>query len=329
MIARVLDHAVPVLIPFKPNKRLMLMMSMLLALVGGIGIAMLLDKLDNTLKSREDVQVRLGVPVLGEMTILKGKRDDGSPLVPHTHFISEPTSSFAESLRTIRTGIVLSGLDQPHRSIVVTSSVSGEGKSTVALNLALAMGQLGKVLLIDADLHSPMLARFLGVDPMAPGLTDLVAGTATMAECFRNIPGDIDVLFAGSTLPPDPPKILTSEQFSKLLEEAQASYDTVIMDSAPLELVSDARLLATRATGVVYVVKADATPQQAVRNGLNALIDTGTPLLGVVLNQINPDNVHAYSKHKYGYSRFGSYSEYSYGHGPKSADSSIKTRKVG
>jgi Mrp family chromosome partitioning ATPase len=93
--------------------------------------------------------------------------------------------------------------------------------------------------------------------------------------------------------------------------------------------VSDARLLATRATGVVYVIKADATPWQAVRNGLNALIDTGTPLLGVVLNQINPDNVHAYSKHKYGYSRFGSYSKYSYGHEPKSADSPIKTRNAG
>ncbi|MDB4409469.1 polysaccharide biosynthesis tyrosine autokinase [Gammaproteobacteria bacterium] len=328
-IARVLDPAVPVLIAFKPNKRKILITSLILALMGGVGFALMVDKLDTTLKSREDVQEHLGVPVLGELITLKGKSADGAALVPHLHFMSEPTSNFAESVRTIRAGIVLSGLDQTRHSIVVTSSVSREGKSTVALNLALALAQLGKVLLIDTDLRRPTLASLLGVDPQSSGLTDLVAGTVTMAECIHKIPGDLDVLFAGSTLPPDPPKILTSEHFSKLLEEAQATYDTVIMDSTPLELVSDARLLATRATGVVYVIKADATPHQAVRNGLNALIDTGTPLLGVILNQINPNNVHAYSKHKYGYSRYGGYSHYSYGHDPKSANSRIKTRKVG
>ena len=245
------------------------------------------------------------------------------------HFMSEPTSSFAESVRTIRTGVVLSSLDQPHQTLVVTSTVSGEGKSTVALNLALALGQLGKVLLIDADLRSPTQARLFGLDSKTPGLTDLVAGTVTMAECIRNIPGDIDVLFAGSTLPPDPLKILSSERFSKLLQKAEATYDTVVIDSAPVELVSDARLLATRATGVVYVVKADATSHQVVRHGLGALIDTGTPLLGVVLNQIDPETAHAYGKFKHGYSRYGSYSHYSYGHDPKSADLPAKIHKVG
>jgi len=329
MIARVLDPAVPVWIAFKPNKRKMLFTSLILALMGGAGFALMVDKLDTTLKSREDVQERLGVPVLGELITLKEKLADGKALVPHLHFMSEPTSSFAESVRTIRTGMVLSGLDQPHHSIVVTSSMSGEGKSTVALNLALALGQLGKVLLIDADLRSPAQARFLGLDSKTPGLTDLVAGTGTMAECIRNIPGGIDVLFAGSTLPPDPPKVLISGHFSKLLQEAEATYDTVVIDSAPLELVSDARLLATRATGVVYVVKADATSYQVVRDGLGALIDTGTPLLGVVLNQIDPETAHTDGKFKRGYSRFGSYSHHSYGHDPKSADLPAKIHKVG
>ncbi|MGB5715843.1 MAG: polysaccharide biosynthesis tyrosine autokinase [Gammaproteobacteria bacterium] len=329
MIARVLDLAEPVFSPVKPNKPRMLMISLILALVVGIGIAMVVDKLDNTLKSREDVQERLGVPVLGELIMLKGKQAKGVPFAPHRQFLDEPTSSFAESIRTIRTGVVLSSLDQPHQTLVVTSTVNREGKSTVAYNLALALGQLGKVLLIDADLRNPSLANLYGLDSETPGLTDLVAGTVTLAECIRKIPEDIHVLFAGSTVPPDPLKILSSERFSKLLQEAAATYDTVVIDSAPVELVSDARVLATRATGVVYVVKADETAHQVVRHGLSALIDTGTTLLGVVLNQINPDQAHAYGKFKYGYSRYGNYSHNSYGHAPRSPDSPTDIRKVG
>ena len=279
MIARVIDPAVPVFTPVKPNKQRMLMMGLLLALLAGIGVALMVDKFDNTLKTREDVQERLGVPVLGELVMLKGNRADGAPFAPQTQFTDEPTSSFAECVRTIRTGVVLSGLDQPHQVIVVTSTVAGEGKSTVALNLAQALAQLGKVLLIDADLRRPSLAKQLGVESKTPGLTDLVAGTAAMNECLHLMPGGIRVLFAGSTVPPDPIKILSSERFSEVLEKAAASFDTVVIDSAPVELVSDARLLATRATGVVYVIKADATPHQAVHHGLRALIDTGTTLL--------------------------------------------------
>ena len=162
MIARVVDPAVPGLIPFKPNKPRMVMMSLALALMGGLGIALMLDKFDNTLKRREDVEDRLGVPVLGELMLLKGKRADGAPLVPPTEFLDEPTSGFAEEIRTIRTGVALSSLDQSQQTLVVTSTVSGEGKSTVALNLALALGQLGNVLLIDADLRRPSLAKLFG-----------------------------------------------------------------------------------------------------------------------------------------------------------------------
>jgi len=319
----VIDPAVPVSIPVAPNKRRMLITSLILALMGGVGVALIVLKLDNTLKSRDDVQERLGVPLLGELIKLNGTGADGMPLTSHAHFTGKPTSSFAESVRTIRTGVVLSSLDHSNQTLVITSSLNGEGKSTVALNLSLALAQLGKVLLIDADLRNPTQASSLGMDSKIPGLTDLVAGTFTMAECIHKIPGDLDVLFAGSTTPPDPPKILTSEHFSKMLAEAEATYDTVVIDSAPLELVSDARILATKATGVVYVIKAGETPHQVVREGLNALTDTGTPLLGVILNQCNPDKVQAYGNFKYGYSRNGRRP------GAKSTDSIINIRKLG
>ena len=326
MIARVVDPAVPELTPVKPNKRRMVMMGLLLALMGGVGIALMLDKLDNTLKSREDVEERLGIPVLGELMMLKGKRADGAPFVPATQFLDEPTSSFAESVRTIRTGVALSALDQPQQTLVVTSTMSGEGKSTVALNLALALGQLGNVLLIDADLRRPSQAKLFQLDSRTPGLTDLVAGTAKVNDCIRGVvPGGIHVLFAGSTIPPDPLKVLSSERFSKLLAKAATTYDTVVIDSAPVELVSDARLLATKANGVVYVIKAGETAHQGVRQGLSALSDTGTALLGAILNQVNPQEAHYYGKYKHGYSRYGRYGPYSYGHDPESPGAALST----
>jgi succinoglycan biosynthesis transport protein ExoP len=278
----------------------------------------MLDKFDNTLKSREDVEERLGIPVLGELMLLKGKRADGAAFNPGIQFLDEPTSSFAEVIRTIRTSVALSAIDQPHQSLVVTSTVSGEGKSTVAVNLALALGQLGTVLLIDADMRRPALAKLLGQDSKMPGLTELVAGTARVTECIRTIAGDIHVLCAGSTIPPDPLKILSSERFSTMITAAAATYDTVLIDSAPVELVSDARVLATQASGVVYVIKADDTPHQAVRQGLSTLNESGTTLLGAVLNQVNPEAAHSYGKYKYGYSRYGRYGHYSYGHNPQS-----------
>jgi capsular exopolysaccharide synthesis family protein len=269
--------------------------------------------------------------VLGELMALKGKRPDGAAFEPAREFLEQPTSSFAEEIRTIRTGVALSGLDQSNHTLVVTSTMSGEGKSTISVNLALALGQLGTVLLIGADLRRPTLARLFGLDSKKPGVTDLVAGTAKVTECIHEVPGGIHVLFAGSTIPQDPLKVLSSERFSTVLAKAAETYDTVVIDAAPVELVSDARVLATKSNGVIYVVKADSTPHQAVRQGLSALSDTGAPLLGAVLNQVNPDHAHTYGKYKYGYSRYGNYNTYSYGHGPESleADFSTPARKAG
>jgi succinoglycan biosynthesis transport protein ExoP len=317
MIARVVDPAVPAFTSVKPNKRRMVLVSLILALMGGLGIAVMLDKFDNTLKSREDVDERLGIPVLGELMQLKGKRADGSAFNPARQFLDQPTSSFAEAIRTIRTSVSLAGIDQSHQSLLVTSNASEEGKSAVALNLALALGQLGNVLLIDADMRRPVLARLVGLDPKTPGLTDLVAGTAKVADCIHAVPGDIHVLCAGSAIPPDPLKVLSSERFSTVLAKAASTYDAVVMDSAPVELVSDARVLATHASGVIYVIKADETPYPAVRQGLSALSDSGANLLGAVLNQFNPEAAQRYGKYKFGYGRYRCYRYYGYGHDPK------------
>lgn len=314
MIARVVDPAVPEERPYKPQKLRMITVAVVLALLAGVGLAFLLDRLDNTLKSREDVEERLGLPVIGELIQIKTKksRDDKDKTDPvASEFRDNPKSGFSEAIRTIRTGVALSGLEESENQLlVITSTVSSEGKSTTAINLAYSMSDLGNVLLIDADLRRPAVARKTGLDSNSKGLTDLVAGTAKVSECIHKVPGGIHVMPAGSSLPPDPIPLLSSERFSELLRKISTAYDTVIVDSAPVELVSDTRVLATHSTGVIYIVKADETPVQAVKQGLNSLKQSESHVIGIVLNQIDPSKAESYGKYKYGYNR---YAHYGYG----------------
>jgi capsular exopolysaccharide synthesis family protein len=176
----------------------------------------------------------------------------------------------------------------------------------------MSMGQLGNVLLIDADMRRPTLAKRCGMDSRVLGLADLISGTAKVADSIQRIPCDIHLMPSGSNLPPDPQKILSSDRFHLVLQKMGELYDTVIIDSAPIEMVSDAQILARHATGVVYIVKADDTPRQAVRQGINNISHGQAPILGIVLNQIDPKKVGAYGKYKYGYYRYSHYSNYGY-----------------
>jgi capsular exopolysaccharide synthesis family protein len=311
-IAHVVDQAVPNYVPVKPKKLRMIALSIVLSLMAGLGVAFLLDKWDSTFKTREDVEEQLNLPVLGELVMLNAMAGGGKEFDPGLAFIEDQRSVFAESIRTIRTGVSLSGLDSSAQVIVVTSTMSGEGKSTVAMNLALSMGQLGNVLLVDADMRRPTLAKRFGMDSRVLGLADFISGTAKVAETIQRIPGDIHLLPAGSNLPPDPQKILSSDRFHLVLQKMGELYDTVIIDSAPIEMVSDAQLLAKLATGLVYVVKSDDTPRQAVRQGINTISHVKAPILGIVLNQIDPKKVGSYGKYKYGYYRYSNYSNYGY-----------------
>ncbi len=311
-IAHIIDYAVPEFNAVKPQKMRTILVAIILAFSGGIGFAFMLDRWNSTLKTREDVELRLDLPVLGELTLLEDKKLGRNNEDPGFTFIDEPRSTFAEGIRTIRTGLTLANLDDSTRTLLVTSTVSGEGKSTVALNLALSLAQLGNVLLIEADLRRPTLAGRCGLDPESLGLADLATGSARVIECIKRVSGDIHLLPAGSTLPMDPLKILCSKWFDHALQKMSEVYDTILIDSAPINLVSDAKLLSPKAAGIIYVVKADDTPHQAVRQGLNALDQTGAPILGVVLNQINTKILQYYGKAKYGYDRYSQYTNYGY-----------------
>lgn len=225
-------------------------------------------------------------------------------------FTEEGDRAYAESIRTIRTSVVLSGLDHPHKVLVVTSSEPGEGKSSLATNLAFALGQMEKVLLIDADMRRPQLARSFDVPVGTPGLANLVADTAKLEECIQTIDG-IDMITAG-TVPPNPLELLSSQRFAKAIEYLASKYDRIVIDSPPVQAVSDALVLSTFANAVIYVVKAEATAIPLVEKGVGKLLQNRAPVTGVVMNQVNIKKAK-----KYGYSYGGYYDYYGYSDGKK------------
>jgi len=304
VVARVVDPAIVSDVPVKPKKRMIVILAFVLSLMLGVAVAFLLEHLDTSVRSAEDAERKLGLPLLGAVPMVDLPVGQAAGL----QYRDAPKSLFAESIKTIRTGILLSGIDHPKKTLVVTSSVPGEGKSTVAIDLALAHAQTKRVLLIDGDMRRPSIAKVLGLDNTHPGLSMLVLGMEKLENCVYKIEGStLDVLTAGS-IPPNPLELLLSEKFKELLAELGEKYDTIIIDSPPVQLVSDAVVLASMATGVVFVLKADATPFQLARRAIHILQRGGASLFGIVLNQANFRNEEYYG----GYGGYGKYNYHSY-----------------
>ena len=305
--ARVIDAARPPAVPIKPHKTRIVLVTVLLGGMLGIGIAFLLEHLDNTLKTGEDIEERLGLTMLGSLPLLRGR---SRRRAPERMLLERPNSEFAEAVRTIRTGLVLSGVDDPHRRVLITSTVPEEGKTTLAIGLALALASLERVLLIDADMRRASLGTRLGLDKDARGLSDLVAGEAAQADCIVHLEeAGLDLLPAGA-IPPNPLELLSSRRFAETLAAVAADYDRVIIDAAPAQAVSDPLVLSQHCDAVIYVVRADATPLPLVEIAVKRLRQVSAPLIGAVLNQFD----HVRSA-RYGHYQYGRYRRYSYAYG--------------
>ncbi|TBW09306.1 polysaccharide biosynthesis tyrosine autokinase [Azotobacter chroococcum] len=304
--ARVVDQAVVPTLPIKPKKALIVAIAGLLALFAGIGLSLLLDALNNTFKSTEDVENKLNMPVLGILPLVKNKQRNQ---IAHL-FSNNEDRSFAESIRTIRTGLILSSPDQPHQVLVITSSIPNEGKSTVASNLAFALGQMEKILLIDADLRRPTLAKNFDFPVGTPGLANLIAGTARLEDCVRQVNG-IAMIGAGA-VPPNPLELLSSPRFAKIIEVLKSKYERIVIDSPPTHAVSDAIVLATQANALIYVIKSEATSIPLAQKGIGQLLQNNAPITGIVLNQVDVQKAQ-----KYGYSYGGYYDYYGYSNSQK------------
>src|SRR5258708_11259293 len=268
-------------------------------------LALLLDRLANTLNSTSDVEHRLGVPALAVLHKIRGFGKKG--FVSELAFFNDTQSTFAEAVRTVRTSVLMSALDTLHKVVVITSSVPEEGKTTLAFNLACALGQVKKVLLVDGDLRRPKIGKLVGRDSKSPGLADLVAGQAQVSQCvFFDERAGIHILSAG-TIPPNPLELLSSKRFEDVIVKLKDAFDIVVVDSAPLQLVSDAQVLSQFASSVIYVVKADATPYQVAQNGLKKLRRVNAPILGVVLNQLDLERAEKYYGEYSGYNNHRGY----------------------
>ena len=289
-IARVTDPAVAPDFPMKPKKTQIVMIAFVLALFLGVVAAIFLERLDNTLRSPEDIEDKLGQPMLAMLPLLTGATGE----YVGRHFIDHPKSLFSEGIRTARTAVLLSSMNTPKKTLLVTSALSNEGKTAVAVNLALAHAQTQRVLLIDADLRAPSIAEALGLNPTAPGLVDLVTGAASFKECLQRVNGSaLYVMTCGSAVS-DPLDLILSARFRQVIEALSQAADMLVLDSPPIHPVSDAAALSKFATGVVFVVKADATPKQLARRSIQALQSVNAKLLGVVLNQLDFSKVRPY-----------------------------------
>jgi succinoglycan biosynthesis transport protein ExoP len=292
--------------PVKPNKRLIVSIAMLLTLLFGVGVAFLLASLDNTVKSSSDIEEKLKRPLLGMVPLLKGPALRAVSTIANGNETRETDPRFAEAMRTIRTAISLDNLDKPHKVILVTSAVGSEGKSVAALNLAVAFANGEKTLLIDADMRRPSIGKMLGLARDAPGLSELLADSARLAECVIGTGvKDLDVISTGF-VPPDPLQLLSSSRMASALKVLAHSYSRIVVDCAPILPVSDAAVLSKHADCVLYVVKSDATTVAQIRNGLGLLERVNAPIMGIVLTQFDVRKADKYSDYGYG----GSYEAY-------------------
>jgi capsular exopolysaccharide synthesis family protein len=303
-VGRVVDRAPLPDSAVRPNKNQIVTTAFFAGLFLAVLCAILLDRLDNTVKTTEDVENKLKVPVLTSVPLITGRKD-----AVKLAYLSDPKSVFSESIRSARTGVLLSGIDAEHKVLVITSSVPNEGKTTFAMGLAFAHAQTKRVLLIDADMRRPTIAKTMGIEKGSAGLSDFISGTAQVSQVIHSVEGTTAKLLPAGHNPPNPLELLLSPKFSQALAKLKELFDIIILDTPPVQLVSDSMIVARHATGVIYVVKADDTPYPLARLGLKKIRLTGTPIIGVVLNQLDFKKADRYygeysGYYSYGYKRY-------------------------
>jgi capsular exopolysaccharide synthesis family protein len=313
-----------------PHRGQNILIGVLIGLILGCGLVILLELLDNTVKSQEDVENGLGIPLLGILpSIASGAGAAAQLTTPEGTVLRDlyvsrsPNSSVSECARSIRTSLLFASPDRPFKVLLVVSTGPREGKTTTAISIGTTMAQGGnRVLVIDGDLRRPRLHKTFGVSSTV-GLSTLILGESTIEQSVKST--EIEGLFVLSAgpVPPNPAELLQSERFSEVLRGLSDRYDRVIIDSPPVGVVTDALVMSARADGLVMVLRSGLTPKKVALRGRRALLDVKAHIYGAVLNDVD---LASRAGQYYYYYRYGYYpSEYgsSGGTPPKAPPSAI------
>ena len=292
-----LDPALVPTSPVSPSLKINVAVATILALMLGFGLVFLSVYLDRTIKTTSDAQASAGVPVLGFIPMLGNSGDDkGRDLYVHEH----PKSLIAESCRALRTNILFSSADRQLKTLIVSSANQREGKTTTVIYLGTTMAQSGqRVLLIDTDMRRPRLHASTGVSRQS-GLSNLILGDRDYDDVIKTteIP-NLFVLPCGP-LPPNPAELLMTNRFKVVLAELATRFDRVILDSPPVQAVTDAVVLSKLVDGVILVVRADKTLRDDIKRSSQQIKDVGGSIFGVIVNEINAGD-RSYDSYGYGY----------------------------
>ncbi len=298
-IANFANTATPPLNPIKPRKTQILVTTLLLTLFVSALAALSMEEYKDTIQGIHDVERKLHIGVLGVVPKVKGKRfwtNTEKSLVPGT--ISDPDGRFIESMRTLRTSLMLSSKKNQSTAVLITSSVPEEGKSTVASHLAQSMAKTETTLLIEADMRRPGISH--SINSKQPGLANLLTHDSFRpSACIqRGLFGNVDVITAGH-LTEDAPELLADEKFAKLIEILKRRYQWIIIDSAPVQAVSDSLLIGQIADATLFVVRSDSTVSSIARRAIQRLQHYRINILGAVITQVDLDRIHRYGGEHY------------------------------
>ena len=319
---RVVDPALAPASPSRPQKARNILLAVLVGLVGGIGLALFREYLDNTVKSPDDIEALTGLPSLAVVPALPGLPStqgrlsrlarEAAPKAatgPRVELLSyiQPKSQISEAFRALRTSLLLSQADHPPQVILVTSALPREGKTTAAVNLAVTLAQLGdRTLLMDSDLRKPGIRRALNLTGgKEVGLSSYLAGVSTLDEVLMPHP-TINNLVALTTgpIPPSPADLLSSHRMREAITDLRHRFKFVVIDSPPVMAATDAVILSALTDGVLLVVRSGETPKEAFTRTRDLLAAVKCRLLGVVLNAVDssaPDYYYSYRYYPYAY----------------------------
>ena len=296
-VARFTDRAVVPLLPEKPKKKVIVILAFMASLGFAMVLVLVLDALNDTIKTSDDVEKLLSQRALGYVP--KAKKGTSYEEINFA-FYDASLPLHAEAVRTIRTSMSLMAMGTSLSTIEVTSSNPNEGKTTTSMNIAFAYATMEKVLIIDADLRKSSLGMRFGLPTYQPGLANVLSGTDSIHNSIvKEVKPNVDVMPAGA-VPLNPQELLASGQFAELLAELKTQYGKIIIDTPPVHAVSDALIITSLCDATVLVVKAGHTRSEAIKLTLAKLNQARSKVFGVVLNQFNTKDAQRYQG-DYGY----------------------------